>query len=1170
MANFKDWALQYVLSDEDAFQHSIAEKAAREIESTKANRATVGNWAASVQPWMSSSQAGDDDRMDDGDDGSSGDIIARAKALGFLAGTLEALDKNILRTDQLTFLVGFFGAMFSYDHKAGITASTKALRRISTMKAFKPDMGVKMIEDVSKLKEDFRLQAVATRLEIFELFLSLIQNQAVNSELQHKYGTSGGFVVDLLQLCQHERDPRNLMIWFKIIATLLSDFALSPEVTEETFKAFSAYFPISLRASATPIGITADDLKAAVRDCFASSQRVAPHSFPFLIQKLDQGDAVTVAVKVDILRTIKACVERYDNPQTSIVPYVEKIWNSLKYEVRNGEVKETIDATLDVLRAIANRLDGSKTQKQPIELLKNYIDVVFKDCRVDLANPTYTKQAGVLVMTVITSNIRGYVLESAALVDCVRQNLRQPKSPSHTKDLLLILNSFLKSRSELVANRKQGHPDDEEQLKSEPRDHLDALFHDTYLRIWTASSADPGSENIDTLKNILQGLSLLANQRIVQQDGSVSLVHSGAACSEICTLLSQVLLKGLTLSSNDNATTSSLEEEAQLALRAVVMTYTSGYGEFARKAKAEIQKRDWANASEYSLEALKSLLFRLAFVGCSEIPSDIAVDATSKSPSPLQHFITLTATLLDLFPLVPANSITSPKKESLPNSYIIAALHASLLFFRDACVSKYPSDALVSHSKSDANWTEEFRALPENWIQQLRASEAADSALQNIQEDSPEVYRQFLRLGLFLTRHMYRAVSAGPETIWNDRIVGQVANIAALVVRNLSEELQLTCGLAQEAFNHFTESAAANSPKHASELLTRGVLEGLWPGAMAELYHPGGIAETFLCQPFDSESLPSHKYTTRASIGLILTNKYKGGPSTSDPDSLVIKRVLNFWGEKLQAASTSSNRQPLETLNTIAMHVLAGAVARQDKNVLDLVPILRVSLASDHPNSSALAHSLGILVKDSDLLSPDNHAVVRRFYKQWTYSQLAKPLYESALPAVDKPSPAAAKYRAAILSIVSNCAFSVYEADLEPLVRLLIITLGGHTADPGGREHLAPALEILVEILANEPDALKGHIKAIIDSAMAVYDGCLPGSQAGETRAAAARRNAALTASRKLVLQALAAMPKKFEDSVLVSFSLPLQRMLGLACGDPVREVRQVARMARESWVKVV
>jgi len=490
---------------------------------------------------------------------------------------------------------------------------------------------------------------------------------------------------------------------------------------------------------------------------------------------------------------------------------------------------------LDVLRAIANKLDGSKSQKLPIELLKNYIDVVFKDCRVDLANPAYTKQAGVLVMTVITSNIRGYVLESAALIDCVRQNLRQPKSPSHTKDLLLILNSFLKSRSELVASRKQGHPEDEEQLKTESRDHLDALFHDTYLKIWTANSAETGSENVETLKHILQGLALLANQKIVQQDGSVSLLHSAAACSEICSLLSQVLLKGLTLSSNDNVMSSSLEEEAQLALRAVVMTYTPGYDEFARRAKAEIQKRDWANASEYSLEALKSLVFRLAFVGCSEIPSDIAFDATSKSPSPLQHFITLTATLLDLFPLVPASSITSQTTESLPNSYIVAALHAGLLFFRDTCISKYPSQLLASHSGSDTDWIEELSALPQDWIQQLRAPEAAGSAFESIGEDNPEVYRQFLRLGLFLTRHLYRAVSVGPEAIWNDRIVGQVANIAALVIRNLSERVQITCGLGREAFNHFTEPPTANSPKHTSELLTRGVLEGLWPGAMAEL-----------------------------------------------------------------------------------------------------------------------------------------------------------------------------------------------------------------------------------------------------------------------------------------------------------------------------------------------
>jgi DNA repair/transcription protein MET18/MMS19 len=38
----------------------------------------VGNWAASVQQWMTPASA-DDDKMEDDDEGGSGDIIARAK-----------------------------------------------------------------------------------------------------------------------------------------------------------------------------------------------------------------------------------------------------------------------------------------------------------------------------------------------------------------------------------------------------------------------------------------------------------------------------------------------------------------------------------------------------------------------------------------------------------------------------------------------------------------------------------------------------------------------------------------------------------------------------------------------------------------------------------------------------------------------------------------------------------------------------------------------------------------------------------------------------------------------------------------------------------------------------------------------------------------------------------
>ena len=195
-------------------------------------------------------------------------------------------------------LIGFFGAMFGIDHKAGIAASAKALLHLFNMKAFKPSQGCDIIDYVTNIGDDFRLQSPLTRLEVYELLKSLISSDPVNDELQLKHGADCGFMTDLLEMCRHEREPRNLMIWFYILKRFLQDYLPGPAVTQQIFNTFSAYFPISLRASATPVGVTANDLKTLLRECFSAHHRVAEHVFPFLIQKLDQGDAITVSVKV--------------------------------------------------------------------------------------------------------------------------------------------------------------------------------------------------------------------------------------------------------------------------------------------------------------------------------------------------------------------------------------------------------------------------------------------------------------------------------------------------------------------------------------------------------------------------------------------------------------------------------------------------------------------------------------------------------------------------------------------------------------------------------------------------------------------------------------------------------------------------------------------------------
>lgn len=194
-------------------------------------------------------------------------------------------------------LIAFFGAMLDIDHKAGVLASASALSRIIAMKWFQPASGYEIIEKVCAMKEDFQRQTSKTRLAVYELLRSLLAAPEVASNLKQKDGASCSYLLNLLELCRNERDPDCLIVWFDILRNFLQQYDPSDEVVEKVFAAFKAYYPITLpRLSQS--GITPEDLKSQLRKCFSSTHRLASHSFPFLVGKLDQGDGVTVNVKV--------------------------------------------------------------------------------------------------------------------------------------------------------------------------------------------------------------------------------------------------------------------------------------------------------------------------------------------------------------------------------------------------------------------------------------------------------------------------------------------------------------------------------------------------------------------------------------------------------------------------------------------------------------------------------------------------------------------------------------------------------------------------------------------------------------------------------------------------------------------------------------------------------
>ncbi len=353
-------------------------------------------------------------------------------------------------------------------------------------------------------------------------------------------------------------------------------------------------------------------------------------------------------------------------------------------------------------------------------------------------------------------------LHGQKLINAIEKNLRQPKSPNHRKDLLSLLNLVLTTRSDIMGCEISQVYQEQLGAREEPPR---ALVYDVYMPIWAELSNNANTESINVLKEVINGMALSVSQKVDLPDGRKQLLLSRTACSEISSLLSQRLLRILSLSSNDNAN-AVLEDEIVLALRSVVTYYTDGFDELVDAAKAEILRRDWARPSPHSLEALKNILTKLAFIGCSEIPVDISIDIPSQRPySALQHFTKLVAALLQLCPLPP-----SSQADSRANSHVISGIHGAVLNFYDACKTKHEADVLKVSLGGDAReLSQELQNLSVDWLQ--KAYTSADEERNSIGENDPLVYYRYLQMSLSTVRHLYQAAFQGSNGTWDDRVL---------------------------------------------------------------------------------------------------------------------------------------------------------------------------------------------------------------------------------------------------------------------------------------------------------------------------------------------------------------------------------------------------------------
>ncbi|KAI8870155.1 hypothetical protein GQ42DRAFT_162929 [Ramicandelaber brevisporus] len=170
------------------------------------------------------------------------------------------------------------------------------------------------------------------------------------SRIQDSSSVVGGFV----QALDGEKDPRNLLLAFRIMKNILQTCDSSSHL-EDVFEVLFCYFPVTFKAPSggDPLGITPLDLKHGLRDCLTCIPSLGAHVIPALVDKLS---STSKAAKVDAFDALSSGSTVFD--AASLRPHVSELTDIILEELIHGISDDAADTALNCLSNIFARLDS--------------------------------------------------------------------------------------------------------------------------------------------------------------------------------------------------------------------------------------------------------------------------------------------------------------------------------------------------------------------------------------------------------------------------------------------------------------------------------------------------------------------------------------------------------------------------------------------------------------------------------------------------------------------------------------------------------------------------------------------------------------------------------------------------------------------------------------------
>lgn len=271
------------------------------------------------------------------------------------------------------------------------------------------------------------------RYTVFQILSELITK---HRDALKKMGQE--FIEGLIKIISREKDPRNLILVFSIMNTVISEFDIT-SCAKDIFDLLFCYFPITFKPSINDVfGITSDDLKIRLNKCLSAND-ILSYSIPLLIDKYNFS---SVNIKKDILDLLSLCMETYSPNVTEI--YVLQIWNTLKNDLFEGIDDDFLKKSLDCLFIISKTLSKETLETSKKNSLLELFGFVSDEINEHFKEPgTKTAKNSIKILYVLSSssNYAFEILSKFFLPDLVSRF--EKEDSINTKTAIFELLSFI-------------------------------------------------------------------------------------------------------------------------------------------------------------------------------------------------------------------------------------------------------------------------------------------------------------------------------------------------------------------------------------------------------------------------------------------------------------------------------------------------------------------------------------------------------------------------------------------------------------------------------------------------------------------------------------------------------------------------------------------------------